>query len=256
MVCRAGALPASGGAEFIMEKIIYIQSHNEPSVKETPINIKTVGNISFSEKLSNFLVKVAKIVAVLGILFLFISFTPSVWYTITTSGQSERVSGLLAETVESAKNPSFPTKREYQPKFNSTYPVQNKIKIPSIGLDGEVQEATYENYEAALKQGVWRVPDFGTPFGRERPTIFAAHRFGYLVWSSLFRRKNSFYNLPKLKEGDIVEIYWKQRKYVYEIYKSQEGEKITDYSADLILYTCENLNSSIRIFKYARLLEI
>ena len=56
--------------------------------------------------------------------------------------------------------------------------------------------------------------------------------------------------------GDTVEIIWKQRKYVYEIYKEEEGEEISDYTADLILYTCESLKSPIRIFRYARLLEI
>ncbi|KKS80793.1 MAG: hypothetical protein UV56_C0008G0001, partial [Candidatus Woesebacteria bacterium GW2011_GWC1_43_10b] len=65
-----------------------------------------------------------------------------------------------------------------------------------------------------------------------------------------------FYSLPKLKTGDTVEIIWRQRKYLYEVYKEEEGEEITDYSADLILYTCESLSSPVRIFRYARLLEI
>ena len=84
----------------------------------------------------------------------------------------------------------------------------------------------------------------------------AAHRFGYLKWSDSYRRQNSFYNLPKLKKGDVVRIIWKQRKYVYEIYGLEEGEEILDYSADLILYTCKFLDSSVRIFRYGRLLEV
>ena len=85
------------------------------------------------------------------------------------------------------------------------------------------------DYETALKKGVWRVPNFGDPYNRERPTILAAHRFGYLAWSVKYRLANSFYNLPKLKEGDRVEINWLQRKYVYEVYATGEGEEITDY---------------------------
>ena len=46
------------------------------------------------------------------------------------------------------------------------------------------------------------------------------------------------------------------RKYTYEIYAEGRGDEINDYSANLILYTCETLNSNIRIFKYARLLQI
>jgi len=38
--------------------------------------------------------------------------------------------------------------------------------------------------------------------------------------------------------------------------EEEKGEEITDYSADLILYTCEDLSSPIKIIKYARLLEI
>jgi len=91
---------------------------------------------------------------------------------------------------------------------------------------------------------------------RTKPTILAAHRFGYLAWSIPYRLKNSFYNLPKLKVGDLVEIDWGQRRYVYEVYAEGKGEEITDYTADLILYTCEAMNSSVRIFRYARLLRI
>ncbi|HLE49636.1 MAG TPA: sortase, partial [Patescibacteria group bacterium] len=131
-----------------------------------------------------------------------------------------------------------------------------------------------------LKTGVWRVPDFGTPEDDgpsepvergadsqigpselvERgadsqiglPIILAAHRFGYVTWTNSFRTLNSFYSLPKLKVGDRVEIVWNQRKYVYEIYKEETGTAITDYTADLILYTCDLWNSPTRIFKYAR----
>jgi sortase (surface protein transpeptidase) len=115
---------------------------------------------------------------------------------------------------------------------------------------------SYENYEEALKVGVWRVPDFGTPYERKAPVILAAHRYGYLRWSVPYRLKNSFYNLPKVKVGDTVEIIWRQRKYIYEVYAEGKGEEITDYSADLILYTCEDLTSPVRIFKYARLIRV
>ena len=69
------------------------------------------------------------------------------------------------------------------------------------------------------------MPDFGTPLDRTKPVILAAHRFGYLAWTNLYRRKNSFYNLPKLKEGDLVEITYKQRKYTYEIYAESREKK-------------------------------
>lgn len=62
----------------------------------------------------------------------------------------------------------------------------------------------------------------------------------------------SFYKLPSLEKGDIVEIVWNQRIYKYKIYKTTENTKITDYNADLILYTCKMYwESPERIFKYA-----
>ena len=99
------------------------------------------------------------------------------------------------------------------------------------------------------------MPDFGDPYNREKPTILAAHRFGYLAWSVKYRLANSFYNLPKLKVGDRIEVNWLKRKYMYEVYATGEGKEITDYTADLILYTCKFLESPIRLFAYARLVE-
>lgn len=135
--------------------------------------------------------------------------------------------------------------------IDKTLPKENGLIIDKIGVRGELHEGT--DYSSILKTGLWHVPDFGTPENNQQPIIIAAHRWGYLTWTNSFRTLNSFYNLPKLKTGDKVEIIWNQRKYTYEIYASEEGEQITDYSANLILYTCQLWNSPIRVFKYAKL---
>jgi len=191
---------------------------------------------------------------ILGFIVLVFLYLPSVWYSLNGS---EKLGEFIARKF-SKKVPTVesPVKETYQPRFDPSLTREARIAIPAIGVDSTIQESTYENYENALEKGIWRVPDFGTPYERSSPTILAAHRFGYLAWTNIYRRKNSFFNLPKLKEGDTVEIVWRQRRYVYEIYKTGKGEEIEDYSADLILYTCENLDSPVRIFKYARLLEI
>ncbi|MEK7100189.1 MAG: sortase [Patescibacteria group bacterium] len=201
--------------------------------------------------------RLTKIFAVLGSIFLFLSFAPSVWYSLTTK-VDDYSSAILATVLNKEKVKEIPkvTVPDWQPVFNSKLSRNTTLKIPEIGLDTIVNERTYQNYEDALKLGVWRVPDFGTPTDRSKPVILAAHRFGYLAWTNIYRRKNSFYNLPKLKNGNLVEIIYKQRKYTYEIYGESRGDEITDYSANLILYTCETLNSNIRIFKYARLLQM
>ena len=137
-------------------------------------------------------------------------------------------------------------------------PEGHYLTIPSIGVDTVIWEAPYTDYETALKKGVWRVPDFATPAdyvaSSNHPVILAAHRFGYLDWSQDFRLKNSFYNLPNIKAGDKIRIIWDQHAYVYEVQALTEGTEITDYSADLILYTCKFLISPVRYFVYAKLL--
>lgn len=209
-----------------------------------------------AKKSPGFLIKAAKLTAILGIIFLLISFLPAVWYNIV-SGGAQKISQALVKPQIKNDTLKFQEKKiNYQPQIDNSLSFESKLKIPSIRVDTKLHEAVLDNYESALKLGVWRVSDFGTPYDRSKPTILAAHRYGYLAWSNYYRRINSFYNLPKLKVGDIVEIDWQQRKYVYSVYAESKGEEITDYSADLILYTCETLNSPIRMLKYARLLEI
>ncbi len=196
---------------------------------------------------------------VLGTALLVFTYVPQAYYSIKAGGVAI-TSKLLSQTAQEAEahvtGAPQPVKQVYQPRIDPKLPIEGRIKISAVGVDTELVEAPLDNYEDALRKGVWRVSDFGTPYDRQRPTILAAHRYGYLAWDNLFRRKNSFYNLPNLEVGETVEITWKQRKYVYEVYAEDKGEEITDYTADLILYTCENLNSPVRIFKYARLLEI
>jgi sortase (surface protein transpeptidase) len=210
---------------------------------------------SFEITLSNYLAKIAKAFAIAGAVFLAVSFAPSFWYWLKGAAKN---TSYLVQTAEGSPVSQVAAQVEepYQPKLDPSLPTEARLTIPSVGIDTQIWEATSENYEEVLQKGVWRVADFGTPFNRARPTILAAHRFGYLKWSIPYRLKNSFFNLPKLKVGETVEIIWRQRKYVYEVYAADEGEAISDYSADLILYTCESLDSPVRLFRYARLLEI
>jgi len=241
-----------------MENTVYIHTYKgAPKTGDIFTWQKPIQEDLFSLKISGLLSKAAKTTAVIGAILLFISFAPSIWHATKTQGVAF-ASKMFTKTEANDANEMINTVSNigYQPRFNASLPLENTIRIPSIGVDTEIQESTLEYYEGALKNGVWRVPDFGTPRTRNKPTIVAAHRFGYLAWSNIFRSENSFFNLPKLKEGDIVEIIWRQRKYVYEIYATEKGEEMSDYSADLILYTCEALSSPIRIYKYARLLEI
>ena len=141
-----------------------------------------------------------------------------------------------------------PEEKVQLPSFDPSLSATNTLIIPNIGVNGQIHEGT--NASDMLDKGVWRVNSFGTPEDYNA-IILAAHRFGYVYWSNDFRTTNSFYNLPKAKLGDKVEIIWGQRKYEYEIYRAEDSTGIQDYDADLILYTCRLFNSPVRIFRYA-----
>lgn len=189
--------------------------------------------------------KLAKILAIIGALILLIYFTPSLLSLANFKLSGSEV-GKLTEETASATTRALPI-------FNPALPKTNRLLVPSIGVNTDIEEATYDNYESALKNGVWRVSNFGDPNETGVPVILAAHRYGYLAWTNTFRHKSSFYNLPKVKAGDIITIDWEQREYKYGVYKVETGTAITDYSADVILYTCESLSGEERIFVYAKL---
>lgn len=222
---------------------------------------KKQGGIIFWTK-SSLMSKFASVIAILLIVFAFLIISvnqfPSVLYRVFPD-LSKSLSLILSRpptsfgdllTSSGEKQAEY-----YQPPVDPALSDDNMIVIPKIGVNTTIVEETYENFENALRKGVWHVPDYGTPYIRKNPTILVAHRFGYLEWTNLYRKHNSFYNLPKLEPGDRVQIIWNKRKYEYEIYFGEESEEITDYTADLVLYTCKFLKSPIRIFRYAKLIQ-
>jgi hypothetical protein len=188
----------------------------------------------------------------LGLIAIGVPVVPTVWYALRPT----TVSGLeviLSQPVATEAQMQGRSADNWQPAYDESLPEGNWVGTQKIGLKAMIREAAMDDYETALSRGVWRVPDFGSPADRSLPLILSAHRFGYLKWTNTFRRENSFYNLPKLEVGDRVYVVWEKRKYIYEIYRGDEGREITDYQADLILYTCKFLESPQRIFRYAML---
>ena len=190
----------------------------------------------------------------LGIFFWFfaliLAFTPSwphLYYRIFPQTSDTLASNL---SQNPSPTPSKTPSPVSLPIFDPSLPLENGLIIESIGIRGEINQG--EDWQNLLKQGIWHIPNFGTPEQDQLPTILAAHRWGYLSWTNTFRHLNSFYNLPKLKAGDEVIINWNQRQYHYQIYAEEVSEQITDYSANLILYTCQLWNSPLRIIKYAK----
>jgi sortase (surface protein transpeptidase) len=199
---------------------------------------------------------VATIMILFGVTAAGIPIVPMVWYRLAPN-TSFALENILRKPVTSFEDSLVASgeKTIYQPEQDLSLPLENRLIIEKIGLDTEILEEPVERHEEAFRKGVWRVPDFGTAYNRELPMILAAHRFGYLAWTNQYRRQNSFFNLPDLVPGDRVEVIWDQRRYVYEIYDGEEGTEISQYTADLILYTCRFIESDVRIFRYARLVQ-
>ncbi len=219
------------------------------SVEAAPIVAKSTPAIPRSRRIS---LKLAKILGIAGIALIAIYLAPVAFNQVRSYMIRAGYYKLSGSEVESLTKAKDAAKVRTLPPFDASLPKDNHLNIPSIGVDTQIEEATYDNYEEALKKGVWRVSNFGEPDLSGAPIILAAHRYGYLAWTNVFRHKSSFYNLPKVEVGDTVTISWQQRKYTYGVYKTETGQEITDYSADLILYTCENLNGPERVFVYAK----
>lgn len=198
------------------------------------------------------------LVTVLSILFVALLFVPAVYYQIFPADVIELVPGengspiggeFASQKIEPSSKP-----KPYIPPKDETLPQGDWLIIPRIGVRTPLRKT--EKPEVALEKGVWQVPDFGVPGDRTQPMILAAHRFGWQWWwKDEYWKYNSFYNLPTTEPGDMIEIISDQRKWIYEIYAGEEGEEITDYKADLILYTCKFLKSPIRHFRYARIVD-
>lgn len=166
----------------------------------------------------------------------------------------ETIAEVVTHAPDATSVPIVEEVKKYEPPFDASLPEGTWISIPKIGVETQAQ-ATLDPNEA-LNTGVWLVPDFGVPGAQEDPIIMAAHRFGWKWWwQDDYWRKHSFYLLTDTQPGDTVEVVYDKRKWTYEIYAGEEGTEITDYNADLILYTCKFLNSPIRYFRYARLVE-
>lgn len=188
---------------------------------------------------------------VIALGFVLTPVVPYIAYRINPAETTNEVNKITQTLPDDTENFSSSTSR-YLPPLDLTLPKESYIAIPKINVYSPISADT--DYTKALRDGAWLVPDYGTPENGLAPIIIASHRFGYIYWDNETRQKVSFYNLPQTNIGDKIEVIWEQRKYTYEIYEKAEGSKITDYSSDLILYTCKYFNSPVRIFRYARLI--
>lgn len=117
-------------------------------------------------------------------------------------------------------------------------PADNRLVIPSIGVDVEIVEGSGEE---ALNRGVWHRPGTGDPLVGGN-FVVTGHRFRYLPPNN-----TTFYHLDRLEVGDGIVVYWEGEQYDYvvdEIFvvnpDDVEIEAVT-VEYQLTLYTCTPL---------------
>lgn len=143
---------------------------------------------------------------------------------------------------ESAVTPVLHSPVNSEGKVVEQAPVENRLVIPHIDVDGEVVEGAGV---AALEKGIWRRPKTSTPNAGGN-TVLVAHRF-------LYRNgPNTFYNLDKMQVGDSFTLWWEGKKYEYIVGQVYETEP-TDLAIEaatteprLTLYTCTPLFTADR----------
>lgn len=203
------------------------------------------------KKLLNIYQTIGFVLILITLVLIAIPTSPYIWYRISPGAVKRDEEKIVTRVVEPEEEieEKEPDPKDTVPPFNLDLPKGYFVLIPKIGVDSPISDS--KDYKKALLKGTWIVNDYGTPELDSLPIILAAHRFGYTSWTTQVRNKISFYNLPQTDINDRVSIYWNQREYIYEIYAKEENTYISDYSADLILYTCKYFNSPTRIFRYA-----
>jgi len=195
------------------------------------------------------------IFSVFSLLTTVIFFAPAIYYHFVPAEEvvlePDKPASVIGGNYQAGADATV--RETYQPPYDETLPDGDWLVIDQIGVRTPLRVT--EDPSQAIAKGVWMAFDYGRPGDQGKPIILAAHRFGYKWWwQNDYWKKNSFYKLPETKAGTIIKIISDHRQWEYEVYKAEEGDEITDYDADLILYTCKFLNSPVRYIRYARLI--
>ena len=92
---------------------------------------------------------------------------------------------------------------------NKRIPQENRLVIPSIGVDMPILEGPTE--KVLDRGGIWHLPDTSGP-DRGGNTVLSGHRWQYLPPSS-----TTLYLLDKVNVGEPAIIYWQGQEYDYRI---------------------------------------
>ena len=171
------------------------------------------------KKFNNFL---SLVVIVLGLYIAVTPFLPQLefWFRDTNPEHTAPYGGNLAKSSgSSTTNPP---------------PKENRIVIPSISLNEPILESS--NINVITNGGTWRRPSSATPKDNNNTVIVGHRYYGNNI--------STFYNLDKVKVGQLLAVYWEGQEFLYEV---TETKVVTPSTVDieaptserqLTLYTC------------------
>lgn len=162
------------------------------------------------------------IVIILGIYIAFAPFIPQIeyWVRDTSPEYTAPYGGELAVSVGGdTTNPP---------------PAENRIVIPSIGLNEEIFENN--NIGVIANGGTWRRPTSADPTQNSNTVIVGHRYYGNNI--------ATFYHLDKVTVGQLLAVYWEGVEYMYEVTETKVVDPSTveieapTNSKQLTLYTC------------------
>jgi sortase A len=162
------------------------------------------------------------VVITLGVYIMVAPFLPQIefWFRDKSPESAAPYSGELATSIESTTtNPA---------------PAENRIVIPSIGLNEPIVESP--NINAITNGGTWHRPNSAIPT-KDDNTVIVGHRY-------YGNNTSTFYHLDKVQVGQLLAIYWEGKEILYEVTETKTVDpSAVDIEAStsekqLTLYTC------------------
>ncbi len=82
------------------------------------------------------------------------------------------------------------------------------LVVPKMGVAAPILEGGIER----LAEGIWLLPGTSTP-DQGGNTVITAHRWKYKPPDP-----RTFYNIDKMKMGDVITLKWQGKKYYYQVF--------------------------------------
>ncbi|MEI6887570.1 MAG: sortase [bacterium] len=179
----------------------------------------------------------------LGYIFLNINKVSASLPGAETDAIKKTADSTVVESQKFSENIPAITTNEYRSGVEITSKA-NYVKIERLLIDGNILEGSANNQESILSSGFWRYPDTKKPSEDGSVVVFGHRR------ANLPPAKNTFYNLDKVKLGDLIEAGYEGKIYYYKVIVTKVVEP-NDWNAiksesfkSIKLITCTPLGTS------------